>query len=69
MFTVTIFLFFPPAFWFILYTAHFLLYNTLDSGFQIEEKIPAAFPEQAPFYEDDETWLKKGKTIEREIYL
>lgn len=47
------------GFWFILYTANFLLYNTLNDSFQIEERIADAFPEQTPFYEDDETWLKR----------
>lgn len=47
------------GFWLILYTANFLMYNTLDNAFQIEEQIAGAFPEQAPFYEDDETWLKR----------
>lgn len=47
------------GFWFILYTANFLIYNTFNSCFQIEEQIAQAFPEQVPFYEDDETWLKR----------
>lgn len=47
------------GFWFILYTATFLIYDTLNESFQIEEQIAAAFPEQVPFYEDDETWLKR----------
>lgn len=45
--------------WFILYTAVFLIYNTLDDSFKIEDQIADAFPEQVPFYEDDETWLKR----------
>jgi hypothetical protein len=47
------------GFWFILYTTNFLLYNTLNESFQIEDRIAEAFPEQTPFYEDDETWLKR----------
>ena len=47
------------GFWLILYTANFLLYNTLNNSFQIEEQIANAFPEQIPFYEDDEAWLKR----------
>lgn len=47
------------GFWFILYTVNFLLYNTLNDCFQIEERIADAFPEQVPFYEDDETWIKR----------
>lgn len=47
------------GFWFIFYTANFLLYNTFDEAFQIEEKIAAAFPGQIPLYEDDEAWLKR----------
>lgn len=47
------------GFWFILYTAIFLLYDTLNDCFKIEERIAEAFPEQAAFYEDDEAWLKR----------
>ncbi len=61
------FLFFPlsvillpiTGIWFILYAANFLLYDTMNEVFHIEEQIAVAFPEQAAFYEDDETWLKK----------
>ncbi len=45
--------------WFIVYLVNFLLYNTLDSVFQIEEQIAQVFPEQAAYYEDDETWLER----------
>lgn len=62
-----IFLFLPwsvvllvlTGFWFILFTENFLLYNTLNEIFRIEERIAQDFPEQAAFYEDDETWLKR----------
>lgn len=47
------------GFWFILYTANFLIYNTLNESFQIEDMIADKFPEQVPFYEDDETWLRR----------
>lgn len=47
------------GFWFILYTVNFLLYNTLNDTFQIEEQIASAFPGQIPEYEDDEAWLKR----------
>lgn len=47
------------GFWFILYTANFLIYNTFNNIFRIEEQIAIAFPEQVPFYEDDEAWLKR----------
>lgn len=47
------------GFWFILYTATFLIYDTLNDSFQLESLIADAFPEQTPFYEDDETWLKR----------
>lgn len=50
------------GFWFILYTADFLIYDTLNESFRLEELIADAFPEQAPFYEDDETWLKRRQT-------
>ena len=45
--------------WFILFTANFLLYDTLNEIFHIEEEIAQAFPEQTAFYEDDEAWLKR----------
>lgn len=47
------------GFWFILYTANFLIYDTLNHSFRIEEQIASVFPEQAAFYEDDEAWLKR----------
>lgn len=47
------------GFWFILYTVNFLIYDTLNDSFRIEEQIADAFPEQVPFYEDDETWLRR----------
>ncbi len=47
------------GFWFILYTVTFLIYDTLNDSFQIEAQIADAFPEQTPFYEDDEAWLKR----------
>lgn len=53
------FLLLLTGFWFILYTSNFLMYRTFDESFQIEAQIAAAFPEQVPFYEDDETWLKR----------
>ncbi len=45
--------------WFILFAANFLLYNTLNEIFGIEEQIAKDFPEQAAFYEDDATWLRR----------
>lgn len=45
--------------WFILHAVNFLLYETMDEAFHIEEQIAQTFPEQAAFYEDDETWLKR----------
>lgn len=47
------------GFWLPLYLSLFLIYDTLNDCFGIEEKIAASFPEQVPFYEDDETWLKR----------
>ncbi|MDO4621239.1 MAG: hypothetical protein Q4B09_11555 [Lachnospiraceae bacterium] len=47
------------GFWFIIFLTCFLLYDTLNETFSIEEKIAQAYPEQVPFYEDDETWLKR----------
>lgn len=45
--------------WFILFAANFLLYDTFNEVFRIEEQIEQIFPEQAAFYEDDEMWLKR----------
>lgn len=52
------------GFWFIIYTANFLIYSTLDDSFKIEDQIADAFPEQVPFYEDDETWLRRKQEEE-----
>ncbi|MDE7298867.1 MAG: DUF624 domain-containing protein [Lachnospiraceae bacterium] len=48
--------------WFILFTANFLLYGTLNEVFRIEEQIAQAFPEQAAFYESDEEWLRRKQS-------
>lgn len=55
------------GFWFVLYTVNFLIYDTLNDSFQIEEQIANAFPEQIPLYEDDEAWLKR-KQEERNVF-
>lgn len=47
------------GFWFILFAAEFLIYDTLNEVLGIEEQIAKEFPEQAAFYEDDATWLKR----------
>lgn len=47
------------GFWFIVFTANFLLYKTLDECFHIEEQIARAFPEQQAVYETDEEWLER----------
>lgn len=52
------------GFWFILYTADFLLYDTLNNSFHIEEQIARAYPEQVPFYEDDEAWIRRKQQAE-----
>lgn len=52
--------------WFILFTANFLLYPTLNEVFQIEDQIAQAFPEQAVVYEDDEAWLKRKQEEQRQ---
>lgn len=61
----SIFLLPLTGFWFILYVTNFLLYDTLNDRFQIEKKIAEAFPEQVPFYEDDEAWLRRKQQEER----
>ncbi len=45
--------------WFILFTANFLIYDTFNKAFEVEKKIAEAFPEQVPFYENDEAWVKR----------
>lgn len=45
--------------WFILFLTNFLLYNSMNEAFRIEEEIAMACPEQAAYYEDDNTWLKR----------
>lgn len=68
-----IFLFLPwsvvllplTGFWFILFTENFLLYDTLNEIFRIEEHIAQDFPEQAAFYKDDEKWLKRKQEEEQ----
>lgn len=52
-------LLFLTGFWLPVFAANFLLYDTLNGSFHIEEQIAQAFPEQAAFYEDDEEWLKR----------
>jgi hypothetical protein len=34
----------------------------MNEAFRIEEQISESFPEQAAFYEDDETWLKRKQS-------
>lgn len=55
----SILLLFLGGIWFILFIVTFLLYDNLNNAFQIEQQIAQVFPEQAAFYEDDETWLKR----------
>lgn len=52
--------------WFILFVANFLLYDTMNEVFRIEEQIAQSFPEQAAFYEDDEAWLKRKQQEEHD---
>lgn len=64
---IVIFLFLPwsvillplTGFWFILFTANFFIYDTFNNIFEIESRIADSFPEQVPYYEDDEAWLKR----------
>ena len=37
--------------WYVLFVSNFLLYDHLDTAFEIEEQIARAFPEQIPTYE------------------
>lgn len=54
------------GFWFILFLANFLLYPTMNETFHIEEEIARSYPEQAAFYEDDQTWLRRKQEEENE---
>lgn len=45
--------------WYILFTADFKLYDTMNEMLEIEKRIAEAFPEQEVVYEDDEAWLKR----------
>ena len=47
------------GFWFILLAVNFILYKNFNEAFEIEKKIAEQFPEQAPFNETDEEWLKR----------
>lgn len=51
--------------WLILFTANFLIYDTLNNVLGIEEQIAQNFPEQAAIYEDDEMWLKRKQEEQR----
>lgn len=53
------------GFWFILFSTCFLLYGSMDEAFSIEEQISQSFPDQAAFYEDDESWLKRKQEEHR----
>lgn len=67
LYWTVIFLFMPlslillpfAGIWFILFTADFKLYDTMNEMFEIEKQIAKAFPEQEVVYEDDEAWLKR----------
>ena len=58
-------LMFLTGFWFVLFLTYFLLYNTMNEVFHIEEEIARSYPEQAAFYEDDQAWLKRKQEEER----
>lgn len=62
IFPLSIFLLPITGIWFVLFISNFLLYDTLNEAFQIEEQIAQSFPEQVAFYEDDETWLKRKQS-------
>lgn len=52
------------GFWLILFLANFLLYDTMNEAFRIEEEIARSYPEQAAYYEDDQAWLKRKQAEE-----
>ena len=47
------------GFWFIIFSSSFLLYPSLDEAFSIEASIEESFPDQVPYYETDEEWVKR----------
>ncbi len=47
------------GFWFIIFSSSFLLYDSMNEMFQIEESIADLYPDQVPFYETDEEWLER----------
>ena len=47
------------GFWFPIFLSTFILYDGLNESFKIEEQINATFPEQIPYYEDDNEWLQR----------
>ena len=51
---------------FILFLANFLMYDTMNGALHIEEEITKAYPDQTPFYEDDQAWLKRKQEEENE---
>ena len=51
-------LLFLSGFWFILYASCFLIYDTLNESFQIEQQIADTFPEQAPFHKNHSSYHK-----------
>ena len=56
------------GFWFILFLSNFLIYDTMNDVFEIEDKIAQAFPDQAVIYEDDEAWLKRKQEEDHETH-
>ena len=56
------------GFWFILFVSNFLIYDTMNDVFEIEDKIAQAFPDQAVIYEDDEAWLKRKQEEDHETH-
>lgn len=49
------------GFWFILFLTSFLLYDSFNEAFSLEDAISESFPEQVPYYETDEQWAERRR--------
>ncbi len=47
------------GFWLMIFITSFLLYDAMNEAYKIEDMIAEAFPEQAPYYEDDAAWAAR----------
>lgn len=62
----SIFLLPLTGFWFILFLTSFLLFDPFNEAFGLEEAISESFPDQVPYYETDEQWLRRRQAEDAE---